>query len=341
MSEIDLKKYNIRTDLIVDIYKEETKTKNITIRKKIIDDILVVNVNVKRDDNELGKKKGRYTTISFRDVTDTKNYKKTSRVLVKSIKEMMKYLGITHEMKCLVVGLGNRNSTPDALGPKVIDSILITKYLYDIKEIDVDRSFGNVSSLTPGVLANTGIETSDVIKGIVNESKPDYLIVIDALASSSMERINKTIQITDTGISPGSGIGNNRKEISREVLGIPVISIGIPTVIEAIVLVSDTIKYITKYFSKIKDTNHPRIEEDYRHQEDLLTEVEKKEILGEVGLLDEEKTKSLIFEVLTPLDYNMMVTPKEIDFLIDRLAKLIADAINMTLHKNFDKKAKT
>lgn len=339
--EIDMKNYNVRTDLVVDLFDEKTEDKNIDIKKEIIDDIEITDIDILDNDNILNKKKGKYITISFKDVTDKENAKKLQKVLTKYIKEMLERLNITFDKKALIVGLGNIESTPDALGPKTIKNILITKYLFDIQEVEVSKDYRNVSSFIPGVLASTGMESSDIIKGIIKQSKPEFLIVIDALASSSIDRINKTIQMTDTGINPGSGIGNNRKEISQEILGIPVISIGVPTVIEALVLVSDTIQYMYKHLSYNKDNLNknklvPITSRNYLEYEKELTKEEKQAFLGQVGLLTEEETKELIFEVLTPIGYNMMVTPKEIDFLIDKLANIISNSINCALHKNFD-----
>lgn len=339
--EIDIKKYNVRTDLVVDLFDSDIKENNIKITKKEIDNILITDIDILNDNNSLNKKKGKYITISFEDVTDKDNKKKVEEVLINSIKEMLKYLNIDFNKKALIIGLGNIESTPDALGPKTIKKTLITKYLFDIDGVDVSPNYRNVSSFIPGVLASTGIESSDMIKGIISESKPDFLIVIDALASSSIDRINKTIQMTDSGINPGSGIGNNRKEISKDILGIPVISIGVPTVIEAIVLVSDTIQYMYKHLSYNKDNINknkliPVTKRDYSKYDKELTKEEKQEFLGQVGLLSEEETKELIFEVLTPINYNMMVTPKEIDFLMEQLSDVIANSINCALHKNFD-----
>ncbi len=339
--EIDMKNYNIRTDLVVDLFDLEDKDPNIEGTKEILDDIEVIDITIKNKDNNLGKKKGKYITISFKDATDKENVKQIIEVFTKYLKEMLDSLKIKETDKALIIGLGNRESTPDALGPKVIDNILVTKYLFDTPGINVSEDYRNTSSFIPGVLANTGMESSDMIKGIIKESKPDFIIVIDALASSSIDRINKTIQMTDSGINPGSGIGNNRKEASKEVLGIPVISIGIPTVIEAIVLVSDTIKYMYKHISYNKDNLErnklvPISSRNFLKHEGELSPEEKISFLGQVGSLTEEEVKALIFEVLTPIGYNMMVTPKEIDFLMDKLAKILAKSINQALHKNFD-----
>ena len=339
--EIDLKNYSIRTDLVLDILDKEINNKNIKIDNKINKDIKTIDVEIENDNNNLKKKKGKYITISYNDVTDKGNRNDLEDVLIKELKSIFSYLNINDNMKCLVIGLGNKNSTPDSLGPKVIDSILVTRYLYEIENIKVDNNYRNVSAFVPGVTGVTGIESSDIILGIVDKIKPDFLIVVDALASSSMDRVNKTIQITTSGISPGSGVYNNRGEISFDTMKVPVISIGVPTVIEAFVLVSDTIKYLFKNFSYNKENINknkliPVGLKNYINHPDNLTLEEKKKLLGEIGLLEEEDVKELIFEVLTPIGYNMMVTPKEIDFVMEKTSLVIANSINKALHKNFD-----
>lgn len=339
--EIDLKNYSIRTDLVLDILDKEINNKNIKIDNRIYKDIKTIDVEIENDNNNLKKKKGKYITISYNDVTDKGNRNDLEDVLIKELKSIFSYLNINDNMKCLVIGLGNKNSTPDSLGPKVIDSILVTRYLYEIENIKVDNNYRNVSAFVPGVTGVTGIESSDIILGIVDKIKPDFLIVVDALASSSMDRVNKTIQITTSGISPGSGVYNNRGEISFDTMKVPVISIGVPTVIEAFVLVSDTIKYLFKNFSYNKENINknkliPVGLKNYINHPDNLTLEEKKKLLGEIGLLEEEDVKELIFEVLTPIGYNMMVTPKEIDFVMEKTSLVIANSINKALHKNFD-----
>ena len=340
-NEKDLKNYSIRTDLVVDILSNNTLNDGIIVEENNINDINITSVIINDDNNNLNKSKGKYITISYNDVTDKDNYKNLESVLVDELKKMLDYLNIDFNKKCLVIGLGNRESTPDSLGPKVIDNILVTRYLYDIEKIEVDPNYRNVSAFIPGVTGSTGIESSDVIKGLIEKTNPDFLIIIDALASSSIERVNKTIQITDAGINPGSGVYNNRGELSKNTLGIPVISIGVPTVIEAYVLVSDTIRYLLKNLSYNKDNYNknklvPAHMRKYDNYDKELTIDEKKKVLGEVGTLTEEEIKELIFEVLTPIGYNMMITPKEIDFIIDKTSRLISSAINKSLHKKFD-----
>ena len=257
---------------------------------------------------------------------------------------MLKKKNIKDNDTCLVLGLGNRFSTADSLGPLTLDKVMITRHLF-LLNTNVKAGIREVSGLSPGVMANTGIETYDIIESLINKVKPNFLIVIDALASSSIERINKTIQITDTGIHPGSGIGNNRKEISFETVGIPVIAIGVPTVVESSILVNDTIDYIFQHISYIKN-NYESNKLNFGHRntkkylqtlkEYNLSDNEKKELSGILGSLDEDAKKELICEVLNSINYNMIVTPKEIDFLIDKLSEAISKAINKSLHKEIN-----
>jgi spore protease len=203
----------------------------------------------------------------------------------------------------------------------------------------VEEGFREVSAISPGVMGQTGIETSDLIKSIVDTVKPNFVIVIDALASQSLERVNRTIQITDTGIHPGSGIGNKRKEISLDVLGIPVIAIGIPTVVDAVTIVSDTINYMYKHFSYTKENMNNPINRlisggvNYLNKDIKVDEEEKSKLFGIVGNLGDNEVKQLIYEVLSPIGYNLMVTPKEVDFLIEKLSDVIGNGINTALHK--------
>ena len=342
MHEIDLKNYKIRTDLIVEQIDKDDK--NIIKKERKYSDINVLEITLEEDNKELLKDKGTYITISFNDVTDTQNRKNLEKVLVEELKVMLSICKINKDAKGLIVGLGNLSSTPDSLGPKVASSILVTRHLFELDGINVEEGYRNVSSFTPGVMGNTGIESSDIIKGIIDSIKPDFVIAIDALASSSIDRVNKTIQLTSTGINPGSGVGNSRKELSEKTLGIPVIAIGIPTVVDAVTIVSDTINYLKKIYSyNIKNIDKAKTKlsistsKKYIEEDDNLTEEQKEQLLGLIGNLDDEEMKELILEVLTPIGYNMMVTPKEIDFIIDKLSVVIRDSINKGLHQKLVK----
>ena len=225
----------------------------------------------------------------------------------------------------------------------MIDRIVVTKHLFELG--NVEKGFREVSAFSPGVMGQTGIETSEIIFGVVERTKPDFLIVIDALASNSIARINKTIQMTDSGIHPGSGVGNERKEISKKILNIPVIAIGVPTVVDAVTIVSDTINYMSKQFAYNKNNIDNPINKlipissiDYLKDKNIkdLSPKDKKHLMGIIGTLSDEEMKQLVYEVLSPIGYNMMVTPKEIDFLIEKLSEVLAGGINNTLHRQIN-----
>lgn len=330
MHTIDLSRFPIRTDLIIE-NKIADKYTNTTSK---IDNI-IVEKTISKDQTET------YTTISFEDITDKDNFKKVEKVFINELKPYIEKLNIKRDDTILVIGLGNNNSTPDSLGPKAIKQVLVTRYLFSIGE--VEESYQNVAAISPGVTSTTGIETSETIKSLIKATSTKLLIVIDALAASSLTRLTKTIQITDTGVHPGSGVGNNRKELSKTTLNIPVIAIGIPTVVDAATIVTDTFKYMQKQFSfKLNNQNNNKLKlvpsenQDYSTEEKELPEETKKEILGEVGTLSEEDFKQLIYEVLSPINYNLMVTTTEIDFIIEKLGILLGNGINKSLHKHFN-----
>lgn len=336
-NEVDLSKYQIRTDLAIDYVEEEKELKGVKHNTQIIDNIKVTNVELDNN-NVLKKKKGKYITLEFDDVTDTNNGEKVTNVLTKILKDILK---LNKKSFGLIVGLGNDKSTPDSLGPLVVDGVIVTNHLYILNELS--DNYKRLAAINPGVMGETGIETSDIIDSVVKKIKPSFLIVIDSLASRSIERLNKTIQITDTGIHPGSGIGNKRKEISFETLGIPVIAIGVPTVVDATVIVSDTINFIYKNYAFNKEyMNNPKSKLTFNNVNYLKKELkenkkDKQELLGLVGTLDDEELQLLLYEVLNPIGYNLMVTPKEIDFVIKKLSNVISNSINNSIH-DIDKK---
>ena len=260
MHEIDLNKKDLRTDLIL-----EKQYKNLESKTTKYKDIEIITTKYKNNN---------YTTIYFNDATDKDNYLNLEKVL---IKELKKYINIKENDTILVVGLGNSKSTPDALGPSTIDDILVTRHLKLLNVLDKDYSV--VSTFKPSVMGTTGIESIDLIKNIIKDIKATKVIAIDALKASKIERLVKTIQITDSGIHPGSGINKNRGEISKNTMETDVISIGIPTVV------------------------------------DIKTILE--------SILEEE----------IELDENLILTPTDIDYQIEKLSKLLSISINKTLHK--------
>ncbi len=229
--------------------------------------IKVISV-LSNDDNIT--KKGKYITIEFKDILN----KYIKNEVIKSLKVLLKDNNITDEDSALVIGLGNDDSTPDSLGPLVIENIIVTRHLESLG-LNSNRV---VSAIKPGVTGETGIETKDIIKGVIEKIKPDFLIVVDSLKSESLSRLNKTIQLTDTGIHPGSGVNNKREGLNKESLGIPVIAIGVPTVCDVKTILKDIVK------RKIK--NAP----------------------------------------------EMIVTPKDIDFVIEKMSDLLSICINSVLY---------
>ena len=331
MHTINLAKYDLRTDLII-----EKNIKNIANFQYIKKDIVIDDITLKKD-NSFNKEKGKYITITFKDITDNINYHNVLNVLKMELKKVMKYCKIKIDASCLVIGLGNRRIISDALGSKTIDEIIVTRHLYLLH--NVDKRYRNVSILEPNVIGVTGIESFEIIKNVIMEIKPDFVIAVDSLCAANIERLNKTIQITSVGITPGSGIGNDKEELSFKTLGVPVIAIGVPTVVDSTVIVSDTITYLLKKISYLKNNLNNNIDKlkplnkiKYQNTIDNLTSDEKKELLGYIGLLNNNDLKSLIWEVLSPIQANMIVTTKEIDYIIEKLGKLLSTGINETLH---------
>ena len=326
MHKISLEKYNLRTDLIIE--REDIQgTKKETIKDEIY--------QVERIEDHNDK----YVSISFDDITDKDNFKTIENTLIKELKLVLKDINIKKEDLVLIIGLGNSLSTPDSLGPKTLENILVTSYLYNLGE--VDKSYQNTAIFKPEVTGTTGIETSTIIKSLIEKTNTKLVIFIDALASSSIDHLNKVIQITTKGISPGSGVGNNREELTKNTLNIPVIAIGVPTIVEASTIVKDTLINLKKHISyqiENKDSIKTKLTtyQDYSEQENNLSKQEEKNILGEIGLLEPSDLKQLIDEVLIPIKYNLMVTPKEIDFQIDKLSLLIANSLNKSLHDDFN-----
>lgn len=336
MNRIDLKNSNIRTDLIL-----ETINNKEYITKELYDDISVSRVIVTKDNKDIiNKKEGNYITIEFTDITNYEDREKVGKILEKEITNILKLNNINSNEEGLIIGLGNNKSTADALGPKTIENILVTRHLF-LLNTKIKKGIRKISAITPGVMGNTGIETTDIITSITNKIKPKFIIVIDSLCASSVERLNKTIQITDTGIHPGSGVGNNRKEISKDTIKIPVIAIGVPTVVDASTIVNDTINYLFMHLSYLKnnyDENKLIVKRFGNYLDKIknktLTKEEKELIGGIIGNLEDSDKKRLINEVLESINYNLIVTPKEIDFLIDKLSDLISSSINNALHES-------
>lgn len=347
----------IRTDLAIEAKEMYVENNNanereiigISSKEKQVDNIKIVYVDIDQQGaKSLGKKPGAYITIYADGVKkqDTLKQNQAAKVLGEELRQLLLRNNIKPNDTGLIVGLGNWNVTPDALGPMTAEQILVTSHLFKLEHESVADGYRSVASVTPGVMGVTGIETSDIIFGIVEKFKPDFVIAVDALASRSIERVNETIQLSDSGIHPGSGVGNKRKELSKDTLGIPVIAIGVPTVVDAVTIASDTIDFLLKHFGREwKEKDRPAkslapsnmiFGSKAFDETDLPDEEKRQTFLGIVGTLGDEEKRKLITEVLTPIGHNLMVTPKEVDgFMID-MANVIAKGINAALHENVD-----
>lgn len=309
--------YQIRTDLALEtqekMQEDHVDLKGVRFLEEKVDKNITVSTVVIETENgakTMGKPKGTYITIEAgnMDEEDEDYHREISVQLAKIIRQLTK--GKNGELSVLVVGLGNREVTPDALGPRVVDNLFITRHI--VKEYGKyafgEKNVNRISSIVPGVMAQTGMESLEIIHGIIDETKPDLAIVIDALAARSTKRLNRTIQVTDTGINPGSGVGNHRHGLNKKSLGIPVISIGIPTVVDAATIVNDTMFNLIAAMSQSSAF-------------DMLGDSLK-------DLNDGEKYE-LIRELLSPNLNAMFVTPKDIDESVKRLSYTISEGINI------------
>jgi spore protease len=298
-----------RTDLAVEM-KEEIEGDepvygvHVMTKRHGDTDIKEVRIVVENESGamSLGKPIGTYITLESEHLRqhDDGFHEPMLEVLAKEIRQF-----IGNRKKIMVAGLGNREVTPDALGPFVIDNLYVTRHL--LKE-GIIRESAELSAIAPGVMAQTGMESLTILKALVTEIKPEILIVIDALAARESDRLNKTIQIADTGITPGSGVGNHRNAINEENIGIPVLAIGVPTVIAVPTIVNDAMDVMVNALGRQATKN-----------------VLKK--------FNEEERYQLACEMVTPYLENMFVTPKDIDEAVKRISYTISEAINQAVLK--------
>lgn len=317
-----IEKYSIRTDLALED-KERFESDNVEVQgvslKEDYDEEREIKVTTVKIETENGAKVmrkpvGTYITMEAPNmsVPDEDYHDEISKELSKFLERFVEK--DKEDYSILVIGLGNRKVTPDALGPYVVDNLNITRHIvkeygkYAMGEEDVRL----VSAIVPGVMAQTGMETVEIVKAIVQETKPDMIIAVDALAARSSKRLNRTIQITDTGINPGSGVGNHRNAITRDTVGVPVIAIGVPTVVDAATIVNDTM-------------------------ENLILALESSETLRGVGVVmqgyNAAEKYELVKELISPHLNGLFVTPKDIDETVKRISYTISEALNMLFSK--------
>ena len=313
-----LEKYSVRTDLALE-EKERFESDHVEIQGVILEEdydkekeirITRVKIETEKGARAMGKPVGTYITMEAPNmaVPDEEYHREISEELAKYIKELIKIE--KEDYVVLVAGLGNRQVTPDALGPHVVDNLAITRHI--VKEYGKyamgEDAVHMTSAIVPGVMAQTGMETLEIIKGIVKETKPDLVIAVDALAARNSKRLNRTIQIADTGINPGSGVGNHRNGITEGTIGVPVIAIGVPTVVDAATIVNDTM-------------------------ENLIAALETSETLKGVGVVlqgyNATEKYELIKELISPHLNGMFVTPKDIDETIKRIGYTISEGLNI------------
>ncbi len=313
-----IEKYSVRTDLALE-QKERFESDNVEVPGVVLEEdydeereikITTVKIETENGAKTMGKPVGTYITMEAPNmaVPDEGYHEEISAELLKHMKQFVNLE--KEDYSVLVVGLGNRKVTPDALGPYVVDNLNITRHI--VKEYGKyamgEDTAHLISAIVPGVMGQTGMETVEIIRGIVTETKPDLIIAIDALAARSSRRLNSTIQIADTGINPGSGVGNHRTAITQETVGAPVIAIGVPTVVDAATIVNDTM-------------------------ENLIRALETSETLRGVGVVmqgyNAAEKYELIRELISPHLNGLFVTPKDIDETVKRISYTISETLNM------------
>lgn len=267
-----------------------------------------VRITSREGEKAIGKPIGKYITFDLANLKHAEEYEieESANIISSAIKELIDEK-ISNGDGVLVVGLGNQFVTPDALGPKVVSEIEVTRHLLKYAPQYVVKGARSVCAIAPGVLGTTGIETVEIINGVVQNIKPKLIIAIDSLASKSVSRISTTIQISDTGITPGAGVENTRKELSMNTLGIPVIAIGVPMVVDMATITDDCLNL---FIEKLQDN------------------AESNEYLNN---LREHSNYEEIRSALIPKEYNMIVTPKEIDDLVENMKSIVARSINYAL----------
>jgi spore protease len=347
---VDLPNYSIRTDLAREAHalakerwNDQSEIPGVRSEEWEEDGILTSWIWIEDDQggHELGKIPGTYLTIEVPALRsrDSLLEQRVAQHLAKQFSKFLEEAGVNPDDEVLLVGLGNWNVTADAVGPLVIKHSLVTRHLFTLAPDQVSDGYRSVSALSPGVLGITGIETSDIVKGVVERIRPDVVICFDALASRALSRVNTTIQIADTGIHPGSGVGNKRKALDRETLGVPVIAVGIPTVVDAATITHDAIDLVVSYLSQeiqgkrrnpLDPWNRPTLREVQSH---MVPEKTRQQMLGMIGTLSPEEKREMIHQILSPLGQNLIVTPKEVDDFVANIAKLVANGVNCALHE--------
>lgn len=317
-----LRNYSVRTDLALE-EKEQFESDNVEIPGVVLEEdydekseIRVTRVEIETENGAkaMGKPVGTYLTLETPNlaVPDEESHVEIAEKLCGYIRELIDKNDVRKDkdLSVLVVGLGNREVTPDALGPYVADHLSVTRHIvkeYGKYAMGMERA-DMISAIVPGVMGQTGMESAEIVRGIIRETHPDIVIAVDALAARNSRRLNRTVQIADSGIHPGSGVGNHRIGMTRESLGVPVIGIGVPTVVDAATIVNDTM-------------------------ENFIRALESSQSLKGVGEVlksyNAGEKYEFVKELIAPHLNGMFVTPKDVDEMVHHISHTISEAINM------------
>ena len=308
---------SIRTDLALEATEiceeQSTALDGVVVDTKEQEDCTVTTVEIINETGSkiMNKEIGKYITLES-DLMKFDDDDSREKVINYLKDELIDIFGTDQSKRTLVIGLGNWNITSDALGPRAVSKTLVTRHIFKNYNKDYDDDFSEVAALSPGVMGITGIETVEIVKSIVDKIKPDRVVAIDALASRKMDRVNATIQISTGGIAPGGGVGNKRKALDKSYLGVDVIAIGVPTVVDAATLTIDVLDLAIDNLMEVSEESSG-----------FYTMLKK---------LKEEEKYQLIKDSLDPYDKNLIVTPKDIDETIENLAIIISEGLNRSLH---------
>ena len=311
---------NIRSDLAGESLDQLENGKHYNKEEYVNDGIKVEKITILKEHQSINQGIGTYVEISF------KNYLNQQNIVNEVVNNLKPLIDKIDYPKILMVGLGNRFLTNDAIGPRVLRDLKITHYLDD--EDKLLNHYYDILAIAPGVKVQTGMESSEIVKALVEREKIDLVIVVDALCAKNYHKLAHVIQINDVGISPGSGIGNHRKAITKETIGANVIAIGVPTVIYASSLVRDVLNYTMEYFGdSLNPVNKLKVgkRDSYKGS---LNESQKEMMLGQIGKLNSNELDLLFNEVLNPIDCNFVLSDKQIDEQCEVMSKIISKSIN-------------
>ncbi len=311
---------NIRSDLAGESLDQLESGKHYNKEEYANDGIKVEKITILKEHQSINQGIGTYVEISF------KNYLNQQNIVNEVVNNLKPLIDKIDYPKILMVGLGNRFLTNDAIGPRVLRDLKITHYLDD--EDKLLNHYYDILAIAPGVKVQTGMESSEIVKALVEREKIDLVIVVDALCAKNYHKLAHVIQINDVGISPGSGIGNHRKAITKETIGANVIAIGVPTVIYASSLVRDVLNYTMEYFGdSMNPVNKLKVgkRDSYKGS---LNESQKEMMLGQIGKLNSNELDLLFNEVLNPIDCNFVLSDKQIDEQCEVMSKIISKSIN-------------